>query len=449
MACSTAMHSLIGVGSDGRPRTPVLTYADSRATAQALRLRRDCGPDLYHRTGTPAHAMSPLAKLRWFRENQPDTCADVRRWLSLKEYLLSRLLGDSWVPLVDHSIASATGMFRLDGGGWDDEALEWAGVRRDALSTPVATRHVVSGIADDVARRLGLAGPVPVVMGAADGALANLGVGAVRPGAVAVTIGTSGAVRAVVDAPRTDARGRTFCYVLTADGAGEDRYVAGGAITNGGSVLAWLHRLLRDGRHGGHGGQEGHDDDDDIGALIELAADVPPGADGLLMLPYLDGERSPRWRSGLSGGLVGLRSDHGREHLVRAGLEGVLLQLGLVMGAVRDVVGASSDAIRATGGFTRSPLWTQMLADVVDQRLELATTTQASAYGAALLGMDALDVVESLDAAIDLVGVGRTVHPETESVQAYQRVADVYTDVVDEMIDGGVIDAVARLSRSL
>ena len=445
LSCSTAMHSLIGVDAQGRPGTPVLTYADSRATEQAERLRRECGPGLYHRTGTPSHAMSPLAKLRWFREHEPEVCRAMHRWMSLKEYLLTQLVGGSWVPLVDHSIASATGMFCLDTGDWDAEALDWAGVRPDALSTPVATRHVLSDMSGAVAADLGLGGPVPIVMGGADGALANLGVAAVTPGAVALTIGTSGAVRAVVESPRTDDRGRTFCYVLTADGGREDRYVVGGAISNGGSVLAWLRDLFNDSP--GENGPDENDDDHDIGALIERARSVPPGAEGLLFLPYLNGERSPRWRSGLTGGLVGLRSDHGQNHFVRAGLEGVALQLRLVMEAVHDVVGTPSDAIRATGGFTRSPLWTQMLADVVDARLELVTTTQASAHGAALLGMDALDLIDSLEGAAHLVEVERTVSPGADAVRAYRQVAEVYADVVDRMVDGGVIEAVSMVGR--
>lgn len=433
IAVCTAMHSLIGVDAAGRARTPMLTYADGRARMQARGLADGMGHELYRRTGTPVHPMSPLVKLRWFREEEPDTWARVHRWYSFKEYFLHQLLQDAWPVVVDQSVASATGLLSLAERAWDEAALDWAGVGLGQLSEPVATRHLLTGLPRQQAERLGLGAPVPLVVGAADGAAANLGVGAITPGVAALTIGTSGAVRTVVDRPRVDDRGRTFCYVLVADGGGPHRYVLGGATSNGGSVLQWLHEVVGSG--------------DDLEEVLGAAAAVPPGAEGLLMLPYLHGERAPWWRQGLTGSVVGLRADHSRGHLVRAGLEGVALQLGLVLRAVSDLAGTSS-AVRTTGGFTRSQLWTRIVADVLGVPLELSTRTEAAAFGVALLGMDALDLVESYAAATPPAGVERTVNPDPRTSDVYARLADAYAAVADHLLDEGFLDAVGRLRRS-
>ncbi|HSK55556.1 MAG TPA: FGGY family carbohydrate kinase, partial [Jiangellales bacterium] len=141
LAFSSAMHSVLGLDGAGEPVTPVITWADGRAAEQADRLRADpLGPVLHRRTGTPVHPMSPLVKLPWLLQHDPDAVAGVRCWAGVKEYVLSRLTGDL---VVDHGIASATGLFSLADRTWDGEALAYAGVRADQLPLPVPTRHVL------------------------------------------------------------------------------------------------------------------------------------------------------------------------------------------------------------------------------------------------------------------------------------------------------------------
>jgi gluconokinase len=298
VAFSTAMHSLVGLDDDGTPVTDLVTWADTRATPQAERLRRE-HPELHARTGTPLHPMSPLAKLAWFRECDPDTAARVRRWCGIKELVLERLTG-AWVT--DHSVGSGTGLMDLQRLAWDPEALGLAGVRADQVPELVATTHVLDW-------------DVPVVLGAGDGPLANLGLGAVRPGVAAVSIGTSGALRVVVEDPSVDERGRVFCYALT-----PGRWAVGGAINNGGVVLQWAGEALAP-ELGAHHEKE----------LLALAEAVPPGSEGLLMLPYLLSERAPHWSAVPRGAYVGLTRAHGRGHLIRAAIEGVCQQLALVL----------------------------------------------------------------------------------------------------------------------
>ena len=315
--------------------------------------------------------------------------------------------------VVDRSCASATGLYDLRGGGWDDEALAIAGVRPGQLAEVLPTTAVLPGLRPAVAARAGLPADLPVVVGAADGVLANLGVGAVRPGVAAVSIGTSGALRVVVREPVVDPGHRLFCYALT-----DELFVVGGAVNNGGSVVRWAARALASGF--GRPDPEGEDADVLDAALLEEAAQVAPGSEGLLCLPYLLGERAPWWRSGLSGAYLGLRRDHRRPHLVRAAVEGVCQQLALVHDALADT-GVPVREVRATGGALAAPLWSGTLAATLDLPVRPAVTPEGTGLGACLLGWHALDVLPDLDAASALVEVGDAVPAEPGEADLYRR----------------------------
>jgi gluconokinase len=413
LALSSAMHTLMGLDGEGRPLTALTSWADTRAEPQADRLRADpSGLALHRRTGTPVHPMSPLPRLVWFAENEPDLCARVVRWAGIKEYLLLQLC-DAWV--MDHSIASATGLMNLETLAWDTEALQIARVTPAQLPALVPTTHVVR-LTGQVASAVGLRAGTPVVVGAGDGPLANLGVGAVRPGMAACSLGTSGALRVVVDRPAVDPQGRVFCYALA-----PGLWVVGGAINNGGIVMRWaLESLAPD---LGPGAEK---------ELLRLAAQVPPGSDGLLMLPSLLSERAPRWTSFTRGSYVGLTREHGRGHLFRAALEGVGLQLALVLESMRGA-GLEVDEVRATGGVMRSELWQQLLADVLDMPIELLSGHQGSGYGAAILGMASLGLIDSIDDAAAATRVVQTVRPEPGAVAVYAALRPIFNGLDDAL----------------
>jgi gluconokinase len=401
VSISAAMHSVLGVAADGRPVTPALTYADSRAREQAAELRgTPKGIAVYERTGVPMHPMTPLLKLRWFGLHEPELLRSTARWISLKEYLLSRMGAD---VVVDHSLASGTGMFDLRERRWNDEALALAGVSEAQLSPLVAPTTVLQ--ADDV--------DVPVIVGGGDGALANVGAGALRPGVAALSIGTSGAIRVVARRPVTDVESRLFCNALS-----DDMWVVGGAISNGGIVLRWLRDRLfsRDGMQPITYEQ-----------LTAMADAVPPGCEGLLFLPYLAAERAPRWDPSPRGALLGLDLRHGPGHIIRAGMEGVSMQLRWVADAMGES-GCDVDSVRATGGFTASPVWVQILADVLGREVHVPDESEGSSVGAALLGMVALGLVESLEAGSARVRPGRVVRPRSDCAAMYDKVYKAFRD---------------------
>ncbi|MER2528690.1 MAG: gluconokinase [Candidatus Competibacter denitrificans] len=411
---SAAMHSLIAVDGAGQPLTRSITWADSRATEWAERIKNDWnGLAIYQRTGTPIHPMAPLAKLVWLRREQPELFARTARFIGIKEYVFFRLFKRY---VVDYSIASATGLFNLAQLNWDTEALELAGVTPERLSEPVATTCHLSGLESELAQELGLLPSTPFVVGANDGALSNLGVNAIGPGEVAVTIGTSGALRAVVDRPLTDPAGRTFCYALT-----DQHWVIGGPVNNGGIVFRWVRdelaaSVVETAKRLGI---------DPYEVLTRIAERVAPGAEGLLFHPYLAGERAPLWNANLRGSFFGLAMHHHQEHMIRAVLEGVIFNLYSILPAVEALIGPTR-TMKATGGFARSGLWRQLMADIFNREVVVPESFESSCLGAAVLALYALGRINSLNTIGGMVGAMHRHTPMTGNVAVYQQLLPIY-----------------------
>ncbi len=380
ISLSAAMHGLMALDSDLHPITPLLTWADGRAGAEALEFHRDGrAGDLQSATGTPVHPMAPLSKLLWFSKNDPETWTRAKWWLSLKDFVLLGLTG---VLATEVSSASGTGLVDINTKSWSQLALRACGVRAESLPDIVPTTFVLA-LAPEVALDVGLTPGTPVVAGAADGPLSNLGTGAISPGVAALSLGTSGAVRTVCSEPRTDRSGTMFCYPLV-----EPLWVVGGAISNGAEAVRWAGRTLLPAAAGSSNFDE---------VILGLAASVPPGCDGVAMMPFLLPERSPLWNSDLFAAVVGLRHDHSAAHLIRSCLEGVCLQMKDLVDRLDSVYPLTS--VRATGGAFRSPLWRQVMAAAINRPFYVVGEAEGTALGAAILGLVALGEATSLDDA--------------------------------------------------
>ena len=374
VAFSSAMHSLMAVDASDRPLTPCIIYADNRAAAIAQELslngkRRA----FYQATGVPVHAMTPLCKLLWLRREDPALFDAASAFIGIKEYVFRKLFGEG--P-VDSSIASATGLLNSQTLQWDDDILSYLTVDRSKLARVVSPRHIIpyggNGTHETDGGRPTLALPrgTPIVVGCSDGASANLATGASGDHVMAITIGTSGAARMILTGADTDEEMRTFRYHVK-----DNDYISGGATNNGAIVLQWLKETLLQ-------------TDESYEQLFQLAATTPPGSDGLLFIPYILGERAPVWNSKARGLYFGLEIRHTRAHLVRAAMEGVIFgvySIGRILAEKNTIT-----ELHATGGFVRSPLWLQMLADVFNVKVLTFGEEESAAMGAVVVGMEAL-----------------------------------------------------------
>lgn len=411
---SSVLHSVIAVDTAGKPLTECITWADNRSSEWVEKIKTEMnGHEIYLRTGTPIHPMSPLSKLVWLRNDYSEVFNSTYKFISIKEYVFNKLFGRY---IVDYSLASATGLFNIHTLTWESEALEIAGISPEKLSEPVPTTYKIEGLKEEYAKEMNLLQSTPFVVGAGDGVLSNLGVNAIQPGVVAVSIGTSGAIRAVVDKPMTDPKGRIFCYALT-----EKHWVIGGPVNNGGMIFRWVRDQLGD-TEVSAAKRLGKDPYE---LLTEIADRVTPGSDGLLFHPYLAGERAPLWNFNARGSFFGLGMHHRKEHLIRAVLEGVIFNLYTVLLALTELIG-EPQKIHATGGFARSELWRQMMADIFNHEVYIPESFESSCLGAAILGLYSLGEVESIEVVDKMVGATFHHTPNCENVAIYQDLTPIY-----------------------
>lgn len=342
----------------------------------------------------------------------------MRYIYSLKDYIFEKMTGE-WV--VDKSSASASGLYNTHKMDWDEEILNYAGITREQLPPVVSTTYQ-SKLTDSAAQRLNLPENLPVVIGATDGVLVNVGIGAIEDGQLSATIGTSGAIRMLTKTPKVDSLGRTWSYNLT-----DDMWVAGGAINNGGIIMRWLrdkvchysnHRL--------------EDIDIDPYDLMTLkASKIPAGAEGLLLLPFFTGERAPYWNSELRGMFFGLSLNHSRSHMIRAGMEGICFSLNCVLSALKDF-GQVKD-IRVSGSFTKSPLWLQIMADIFGEHITLPQNSEGAAFGAAILGFIASGEMKDISDTANLIKPKKVYKPQAENKEVYEELFDIYSSLYEKL----------------
>jgi len=415
---SSAMHSVIVMDEDDEPLTQCITWADNRSEAWTRKIKEELnGHEVYKRTGTPIHPMSPLSKIAWIVHDRTEIAAKAKKYIGIKEYIFKKFFNRY---VVDHSLASAMGMMNLEKLNWDEEALEIAGVTPEQLSELVPTTEIFNNCNVGIASKLGIDPQTSFVIGASDGVLSNIGVDAIGKGEVAVTIGTSGAIRTVIDRPKTDDKGRIFCYALT-----EKHWVIGGPVNNGGMVLRWI----RDEFAASEVETAKRLGIDPYEVLTKIAERVRPGSDGLLFHPYLAGERAPLWNPDVRGSFFGLTMTHKKEHMIRAALEGVIYNLYTVFLALVEVMDEPVTRIQATGGFARSDVWRQMMADIFDLEVIVPESYESSCLGACILGLYATGKVESFDVVSEMIGSTYKHTPMDSDVQEYRKLLPIFINL--------------------
>lgn len=384
MSCQ--MHSIMAVDSHGDPLTKVIIWADNRARKESEFINDNfIVSDLYNKTGCRVqHPMYPLSKLLWLKNNNKDVFHKAHKFLTAKEYIILKLYGEF---VVDYTLAASQGFFNIHTQKWDKDILsDILGLKEDKLSEVVECTYRLRGLKTEYAAVLGIDPETPVIIGTGDGIAANIGCGVYDNTVLSSTIGTSGAIRTAVAKPLLDPNQQTWCYSFT-----KEMWVAGGAINNGGIVLKWLKEEFR-----GLFESEATVYSESIYKLFDrYAGEIKPGSDGLIFLPYLTGERSPDWNSEARGLMYGLGLSHGRKHIIRAAMEGIMYRIFSVY-EVLSKLQNSAEQIRATGGYTKSPLWLQMQADIFNKDILVSGVSETSALGVAYLCMFSLGIVKNI-----------------------------------------------------
>jgi len=423
---STYYHSLILVDKYGNPLSDVITWADLRSHRQVEEIKRRYDTSkLYSKTGCPVHPMYPFSKLIWFKENT-DTLDKNTYICSLKDYLLYKLFGEL---LIDEAIASTLGLLNINHLEWDKDILDIIKIPVERLSTVVPSNTIIKGdrLKKEYREFIGLKEETPFIVGAGDGVLSNLGMGMIEEKDLGIMIGTSGAIRTFFQKPILDERQRVWCYYFT-DGL----WVIGGAINNGGIVLKWLRdNIFQDLVKKGESSRI-----DPYELIMDEISSVPPGCYGMIALPFLTGERSPFWNDKAQGTILGLGLNHNRASLARAMIEGVCYRMYSVYTALKDTTKIEKfKDIRAGGGFSRSKIWLQIMADVFNEVITVPTLEESTSLGAMILTAWSLGIIDSLREAKKIVKIKETIHPNPQNHSVYQRLFNIYITAYNSLED--------------
>jgi xylulokinase len=402
------MHSAVILGAGDVPLGPAILWNDQRTVGECAELRERLGDALVTWTGNAIRTAFTATKILWLRRHHPTLYDRLGAILLPKDFLRLRLTG---VLATDVTDASGTGVFEVHRRRWSDDALEALEIRRAWLPEAHESATLVSRVDRRSARSSGLPVGIPVAAGAGDQAAAALGSGAVDLGTVSITLGTSAAVQLPTALPLSDPSGvfQTFCHGLP----GTWQLLA--AVLSGGGSLDWYHGLADPSERTAVAADEGAA----FERVCSAAAAVPPGAEGLIFLPYLTGEAAPHLDPEARGAWFGLTRRHDHRHLARAVIEGVAFAVRGVVEAAEALAGGARE-IRVSGGASHGRIWLGTLASVLGRRITAAGTGDASARGAALLAVAAATGRDPRALAATWAPPGRPIDPEPKAVARYE-----------------------------
>jgi xylulokinase len=403
---SGQMHGLVLLDKSKEVIRPALIWCDQRSQRQVNEINAAIGPEIVLRaTANPVLTGFTLPKLLWVRDHESEFFNRVSHILLPKDFLRFKLTGEF---ATDVSDASGTALFDVLHRAWSNEMIELLHLDRATLPRVYESSEITGSVTEAAGRATGLNKDTPVIAGAGDQAASAIGNGIVEPGAVSCTVGTSGVVFAYLREPAYDPRGRvhTFCHAIP------NAWHVMGVTQGAGLSLQWYRNRLAQSC-----------------LYDELTADAslsPPGAHGLFWLPYLMGERTPHLDPNARAAWVGLTARHQSSDLVRSILEGVCYSLKDCLGIINGL-GASATVTRLSGGGAKSPLWHQLFADILNQRVTTLETQEGSAFGAALLAMigtgEYANAQEVCRTAVHEVSAKE---PEPKAVEFYERHYQIY-----------------------
>jgi len=407
---SASMHSLVTIDKNGAPLGNAITWADNRGKDEARELKSNTiGKTIYEATGTPLHPMSPLVKIAWLKDKDKERFKKTYKFLSIKSYIIQQLTGEY---VIDYSIASATGLFNIHKLTWDADALAYAGINAARLPELVSVFHTPGKLRKEYQKSLGLSADTKIITGSSDGCMATLGAGVWGEEKATITIEDSGAMRVVGTRILEDDKQRFFNYVLT-----EGYYVSGGPTNSGGVIFEWFANQFGDFKYA-------YDIENCIEELINDASKVNAGADGLLFLPYLLGERAPIWNANARGVYFGLNINHEKKHFVRATIEGILYEIYSIGKTLEEHRNIKS--LSVNGSFATIPFCSQIIADMFNKPVGISKNTSSVGLGAFLLSATDMGIYKNLDEAAKSVEFAETFKPNKHNNALYKKYGDIF-----------------------
>lgn len=414
---SDQMHGCICVDQKGTPLYPAMIWSDQRAADQLLWLEENIGArTIYDITAHRLNTGYTLEKLLWLRANHPEIFRGVHKVLHSKEYIIFKLTG---VYATEPTDASGTHLYDLRRGGWSARIFDATGLDVDIMPPLVKTTDVVGTVSSRVAGDLGLPAGIPVVCGGGDGIMATVGAGCIRPGQTCVSMGTSAYASVTAPEPVYDPDMTTFTYAHAIDGW----FVPCGAMSCCGLSYSWIKEIAGEmdvatARETGRNVYQ---------LLDERVAACRPGAGGLLFLPYLAGERCPRWNNDARGAFIGLNLKHTKGEMLRSVLEGVAYNLDVILQVFRNHLDIR--ALTLIGGAAKGAVWSRIIADVTGLPVQKLTVTEyASSIGAAITAGVGTGLFRDFNVVERFLQVDKRIEPIAENVGTYQELKPLFNE---------------------
>ena len=403
------MHGAVLLDAARDVLRPAILWNDQRTAAECDAIRDALGPErLIAITGNDALTGFTAPKLVWVRDHEPDVWRRIAHVLLPKDYLRLRLTGEY---ALDKADGAGTLLFDLAARDWSAEVLDALRIERAWMPRTWEGPEITGNVTSEAATATGLRAGTPVVAGGGDQSANAVGVGAVTVGTMALSLGTSGVVFATTDRPLYEPHGRVHAFCHAVPG----RWHLMSVMLSAGGSLRWFRDAIVPGV--------------EFGDLVDAAAEVPAGSGGLLFLPYLSGERSPHPDPLARGAFVGLTLTHDLRHLTRAVLEGVAFGLRDGLDLMIEAGTPVPDQIRASGGGTESPLWRQILADVLGAEIATVSTSEGAAYGAGVLAAVGAGWYPSVEAASAALVTATPVASPGPDIEAYRDAHAIYREL--------------------
>ena len=419
---SGQMHGTVLLDERGDPVRPAIIWADTRSGAEAAELTEAIGQEhLISIVGSPVAAGFQAATIAWLRKHEPDTWARASTVLLPKDYLRRRLTG---IIATEPSDASSTVLLDVHRRDWSKTLIDAAGIERSQLPVVLPSMHIGGRLTEDAAAALALDAGTPVVGGGGDAPLAALAAGVVREEQLALTISSGSQVIVPTAEIRPDPAGRihAWCGALAGVEGVPGAYQMGATMVSG-LAMRWLADNVFGLKHR-----------KPDRTLTKWAAEAPLGSGGLLFLPYLAGERTPHMNPRARGMFLGLTTEHGRGHLVRAVMEGATLAAFDAFDVLRSL-GARPETVVLCGGGSQNTLWRQIVADVFGLPVRPLLTVEQSALGAAMLAGAGIGLFDPAEAAERWATYDETVLPDSEANAVYARLLPVFRDAYRKHLD--------------
>jgi len=436
IACITFSGQMMGavaLDENARPIRNAIIWADQRALEQERWIgERVSFEDMYQITGHRLSSSYSLQKILWIRDNQPDIFNATYKFVHAKDSIVARLTG---VFVTDPSDASSMNIYDLSTGQWSEQILDAVNLSADKLPEIRQSIDVVGEVLPAVAEEVGVAAGTPVVIGGGDGACAAAGAGVIREGSAYNYVGSSSWIALSTPDPIFDPDYRTFTFGHVIP----DMVMPTGTMQAAGASYQWTRDQLATFEK---------ETADQLGIssyeLINLQIEqVPAGGEGLFYLPYLLGERSPRWNPHARGAFVGLTIRHSRAHMYRSVLEGVTLNLRVILDAFRNQ-GTQIDAMRVIGGGASGRIWNQIMADMYGMPVHrLAILEEATSMGAALVGGVGVGLYPNFEMINTMNEIAETVTPNPESQAVYDTMYPIFDKLYDALVP--IYDDIAGL----